>query len=153
MVRAYKAERPTKVPVISLTEDLYRHLSEHSHRKFYSQDIDPLKSFRRYDDEKVSFWYLDYLSICAESIGPRFSSAQRQAYSTATPDEKQRIVNEGYEANLTALFTDHATAIKEAYGRAESDSVKNKYTWLASYHKEIASYFTTSQTCACELKS
>lgn len=95
LVRAYNAERNACVPVIALTDDLYGFFSSHRDRRFYSADVDPLKSFRRYDGDKASCWYLDYLSICAESVGHIESFAQRQAYFAAAPNDKQQIINRG----------------------------------------------------------
>jgi hypothetical protein len=73
LVRAYKAENQANVPVIALTDALYRYLSRHSHRKFYSKDIEPVRRLlRRYraqgPSRKISFWFLDYITTYAESI-------------------------------------------------------------------------------------
>jgi hypothetical protein len=157
MVRAYKAEGRANVPVIALTDELYQYLSKHSHRNFYSKDFEPLKRLLRYyqaemPDGKISFWYLDYITVCAESIDWIKSRAQHQSYLAASSDERQKIMEDGYKANLTTWFIHHAKVIKQAHKKAKIESVKSKYAWLASYHNEIASRFTESPACLCMLK-
>lgn len=157
MVRAYKAEGAANVPVIALTNELYRYLSKHSDRKFYSNDIEPIRRLlRRYRAEgpngKVSFWYLDYITICAESASWITSRTQHESYLSASPDEKDKIMNDGYRENLTAWFSNHAKIIAQAHKKAETESVRSKFVWLASYHNEIAPRFTKSTACLCTLK-
>lgn len=71
LVGAYRAENSAQVPVIALTDKLYRFLSEHSHRKFYSKDVEPVRTLLRKYRHKgstgtICFWYLDYISVVAE---------------------------------------------------------------------------------------
>jgi hypothetical protein len=60
-------------------------------------------------------------------------------------------MNRGFETNLSAKFTAHARAIKKAYDQSTSKNVRNKYTWLAAYHNEIAARFIPSSACLCNL--
>lgn len=155
MVRAYKAEGRANVPVIALTDDLYEYFSRHSHRSFYSNDIEPVRrSLRHYSEQgpngMVSFWYLDYITIYAESIGWSTSRAQHQAYLAATSQDKQKIMDDGYRTNLTSWFDHHARTIELAHEDSNVSSVKSKYEWLAAYHNEIAVKFTNAPSCRCK---
>lgn len=153
MVRAYKLERCAKVPVIALTDELYRFLWGHNDRNFYMENIEPLRqSLRFYCNGSNSFWYLDYITIFADEIGWNPSPSQQESYRIAAPDEKQKIINEGRMTNLTIWFTHHARTVERAYQQAKDDHVKEKYEWLASYHNEIAPKYTVSPECLCKLK-
>jgi hypothetical protein len=156
LARAYKTEGTANVPVIALTADLYKFLSKHPHRGFYAEDIDPIrKSLRRYRADgpsgKVAFWYLDYISIYADSIDWITSRKQHQAYLAAAPNDKQQIMDDGYRKNLEAWFSRHARNIEQAHKRAGSESVRAKYVWLASYHNEVAPRYVKSPTSVCHL--
>jgi hypothetical protein len=155
LAQAYKTEGRANVPVIALTDGLYKYLSKHPHRGFYAKDIDPIhRLLRRYkdDERKVMFWYLDYVSIYAESIGWITSSKQHRSYLDAsTEEEKQRIKNDGFRANLDSWFAVHARNIEKAHKRAKIDSVRAKYVWLSAYHNEVAPRFVSSSECFCRL--
>ena len=157
MVRAYKTESRANVPVIALTDELYKYFSKHAHRKFYSKDIDPVRNLlRRYTAQgpngEISFWYLDYIRIYAESIDWITSRTQHQSYISAAPDDKQLIMDDGYRKNLTSWFSHHARTIEQAHERSKDECVRKKYAWLASYHNEVAPGFTTASECLCEVK-
>jgi hypothetical protein len=157
LTKAYKAEGRANVPVIALTNSLYKYLSKHTHRAFYAKDIDPiLRSLRRYRADgpqgKVAFWYLDYISICAESIDWITSHKQHKSYLDATtPEEKQRIMDDGYRTNLEGWFSVHARNIEQAHKQARTDCVRAKYEWLAGYHNEIVPRYVSSSKCTCHL--
>jgi hypothetical protein len=156
MVRAYKAEGKANVPVIALTEEVYKFFSDHKHRDYYSDDSDPIKrTLRRYEagegNARVEFWYLDYISICVESVGWQRSKAQHSAYRAASPDEKQQIMNEGYRENVDCWFDQHARSIEEAHANSSDSKVKAKYEWLEKYHNEIAVTFTATPKCLCKI--
>jgi hypothetical protein len=51
-------------------------------------------------------------------------------------EERDRIMNDGYTANLVAYFRRHKKVVKAAYAAA-SDTVRTKYRFLAKYHNEI----------------
>jgi hypothetical protein len=156
MVRAYKAENQANVPVIALTEELYRYLSEHNDRNFYSEAIEPVRHLlRRYQrkapSSDVSFWYLDYITIFAESIDWITSRSQFLSCKSAAPGDRQKIMEKGYKRNLTTWFNHHARTIEKAHAKSKVECVKSKYVWLASYHNEIAPKFTTSRACLCRI--
>lgn len=157
MVRAYKTESRANVPVIALTDELYKYFLKHAHRNFYSKDNDPVRNLlRRYKAQgpngETSFWYLDYIKIYAESVDWITSKAQHQSYISAAPDDRQQIMDDGYRKNLTYWLSHHARTIEQAHERAKGECVKSKYAWLASYHNEVAAGFTTTSECLCELK-
>lgn len=154
MVRAYKAEAKANVPVIALTNDLYNFFVNHKHRQFYSSDYDPVKRIlRKYEegegDNRIEFWYLDYISICVESIGWQRSKEQLHAYRSASPEEKGKIMNQGYRENIDYWLEHHARNIEAAYTNASNEKVKGKYEWLSEYHNEIAATFTNTKDCIC----
>lgn len=156
MVRAYKIEGMANVPVIAITEDVYRYFSNHKDRSFYSEDYDPIKNMlRKYEAEEdgkhVEFWYLDYLSLCLQGLGWQCSKSQQSAYREASPDEKQQIMNEGYRHNIDQWLDQHARNIEEAHTGSSKDSVRAKYKWLANYHNEITVTFTANQKCLCQV--
>lgn len=158
MVRAYKTEGLVNVPVIALTDELYKYFSKHSHRNYYSEDNDPVHALlRQYSVQgeagEVTFWYLDYIKIYAESIDWITSRAQHQSYIYAAPDEKQAIMDDGYKTNLTNWFSLHARVIEEAYEQAKNERVKNKYAWLAAYHNDVAVEFTAMPICLCKVNA
>jgi hypothetical protein len=155
MVRAYRAENRANVPVIALTSELYRFLSRHDDRDHYGPEAAPLRQIiRRYREtvagQPVTFWFLDYVAICAESVGWITSRAQHREYLAATPNDRKQIMEDGYKANLDAWFTCHARTIERAHKGSRSASVKGKYEWLADYHNKIVPRFTSSPGCLCQ---
>lgn len=156
LVGAYKTEGSASVPVIALTERLYKFLSGHGDRRFYSKDIEPVGTLLRqhsYDGPKgrVSFRYLDYITVIAESIDWITSEQQRQSCLAAPPEKRDHIRELGYRKNLREWFKEHARQIKLAHARAKNDAVRQKYEWLAEYHNEIAPRFTPSTLALCKL--
>lgn len=154
MVRAYRSEGGANVPVIALTDELYEFFVNHKHREYYSPNFDPVHRFlRKYESEcegiKTEFWYLDYISICAESIGWQRSEQQIHEYRAALLDEKEKIINQSYRENCERWFQQHARCIETAHSSAVKASVKSKYEWLSRYHNEIAPKFTRVATCLC----
>ena len=156
LANAYKLEGSAIVPVIALTDRLYEFLSKHRDRSFYSKDIEPVRTlFRQYDGAgpkgKVVFWYLDYITVIAESIDWITSEKQRQSCLAAPPEKRDHIRELGYRKNLREWFKHHAKQIKIAHNSAKSNSVKQKYEWLAEYHNEIVPRFTPSPLALCKL--
>lgn len=158
LVRAYKAEENAIVPVIRLTDGLYKFVSTHPHRKFYSDDIEPVAHLlREYkgvegDGKPVSFWYLDYLSLVLESLDWVTSAEQRQKCLAAPPEKRDRIREMGYQANIRNWLSHHARVIKQAHAKAKDARVKAKYEWLADYHNEIAPKYMPAPLALCHLK-
>ena len=156
MLGAYKMEGCANIPVIALTEKLYQFLCNHKDRQNYNTTCDPVKGLlRQYDkpcsEGRSSFWYLDYITLFADSIDWITSNEQYQTYRSSTSEEKQKIRNDGYTQNLTSWFNSHANSIKNSYNNAKTESVRNKYRWLAEYHNEIAKKFDLLSTCSCSL--
>ena len=155
MVRAYRTEGMADVPVIALTEDLYDFFAKHQARNHYSPDIEPIhRLLRPYQDAcgNVKFWHLDYIKMFAEDIGWVTSKAQHTKYLNATEDEKDEIMAAGYTKNRDAWFDHHARTIEKAHALAASSTVKAKYTWLATYHNEVAAHLTKNPSSICTAK-
>jgi hypothetical protein len=157
LTRAYYSEGMAGAPVLALTDNLYKFLAEHSHRDFYAKDADPINdSFRKYEGvvkgKNASFWYIDYLRICLESIGWVRSQSQLDAYKNAPPntDERQKIIDAGYCKNIDDWLTKHAVNIKTAHTLADKKS-QSKYVWLAAYHNEYAEKYSSNENCFCNL--
>jgi hypothetical protein len=143
LVGAYRLEQRACMPVIALTSKLYTLLAEHPHRGFYSERIDPIRNtFRKCDGVPgrldSEFWYLDYISICIESLGWERSDLQRAEYRIARGEDRDKILNDGYRENVKDWLTLHGRAVKAAYEEANLEKVKAKYKWLAHYHNEVA---------------
>ena len=156
LVGAYGAENMAAVPVIALTDTLYDFLKTHGDRRFYSKDIEPVRTLLRHHSYKgpkgkVSFWYLDYITVIAESIDWITSEAQRKSCLAAPPERRDRIKELGYRRNLREWFRQHARVIKRGHDQAKNWSIRKKYKWLARYHNEIAPRFTTSALALCKL--
>ena len=158
LTRAYKAEGAANVPVIALTPGLYKFLSQHKNRSWYSSDSDPVKKvFLRYSAStkagRVSFWYLDYITVFTESIGWQTGKDQLEAFRTANAEQKIQIQEAGYRANVYRWFSQHARHIEDAYARATSDHVKSKYIWLAQYHNRVSRRYTKNKSCKCVVEN
>lgn len=154
MVNAYKTENAASVPVIALTKEFFDYFSQHAHRGFYNADFDPIpRVFRKYKDESREFYYLDYITICLDSLSWHYSMDQIARYRSSGPDEKDEIMSEGYRRNVDNWLKAHALNIQNAHRIADEDNVKSKYEWLSSYHNEIANNFTRNPSCQCSLSS
>lgn len=150
MVNAYKSEGAVSFPVIALTDRVYDYFSTHSHRKYYSDDFDPIpRVFRELKINEKKHIYIDYMTICLEGVGWHRSKAQLDEYRLASPEDKDRIMNEGYRQNIDEWLKTHSENIKHAHAEANENGVKSKYEWLANYHNEIANNFTRNQDCQC----
>lgn len=150
MVNAYKAEGAVSVPVIALTDRVFDYFSNHSHRDFYSEDYDPIpRVFRTVEIKGKKHLYIDYMTICLEAVGWQRSNEQLNEYRLSSPEDKDKIMNEGYRNNIDEWLKTHSENIKRAYAEASDDCVKAKYEWLANYHNEIANNFTRNQECQC----
>jgi hypothetical protein len=144
MVTAYNLERSACVPMIAIADDLMKHLSEHPHRRFYSEDSDPIeKSFRRYDDlpNGNTHWFIDYLPICLEAADGTIAVYDRTEYESAAPQRKDQMRNEAYVRDCREMTIWHRDAIVKAHGAASSDAIRAKYEWLARYHDDAVTRF------------
>lgn len=152
MVNAYKAEGCASVPVIALTAEFYDYFSSHSHRNFYSEDYDPIpRVFRKYQENGKEFFYIDYITICLESLDWQHSKSQLDAYRLSSPDDKNKIMTEGYRKSIDDWLITHARNIEAAHNITGEEKVKTKYEWLCKYHNEITNNFTRNQSCQCSL--
>jgi len=144
MVNAYHKERQACVPMIALTDTLYRHLSEHQHRSFYHTTSDPIpRILRRFNDlpNGAAHYFIDYMPICLESVDGSILAADQEAYSVADAETRDRMRNEAYWRDCHTWTCWHRDRIREAYAAATDDSVRAKYTWLASYHDNAVERF------------
>ncbi|HWQ26660.1 MAG TPA: hypothetical protein VN367_07745 [Chlorobaculum sp.] len=118
--------------------------------KIARDDFDPIpRVFRTLEINGKKHFYIDYMSICLEGLGWQRSKSQRDEYRLASPEDKDKIMNEGYRQNIDEWLKTHSENIKHAHSAANENSVKSKYEWLANYHNEIASNFTRNQDCQC----
>jgi len=137
-VRAYKLEQRVSVPVLALSEELYQFFAAHPGRRVYSEDTDPISSFREYVSEGFSCYFIDYLSLCIGEIDWHVDAATLQKYRSATDDEEKiMIMAEGRERNVRRWLLQHKKAILAAKQAAHSMSVSRKYAWLTSYHNDV----------------
>lgn len=152
LVNAYQSENGVSFPVISLTDEAYKYFSGHSHRNYYSNDIDPIsKLFRSVKVKEKNYYYIDYISICLEAQSWQTSSKKLEEYRRSSPDDRQRIMNEGFQHNVDNWLYKHSANIKKAHADTDDPKVKMKYEWLAEYHNEIASNFSVNTSCQCVL--
>lgn len=143
MVNAYHLEHAACVPMIALTDDLYEHLSKHKHRDFYSEDVDPLRFIKRFDDlpNGTSQWLVDYLPMCLESVDGNLTPQERVEDRNASPERKDELRNKAFLRDIETWARWHADEIKKAFAAAGPPSVKAKYIWLADYHDKTVSEF------------
>lgn len=156
LARAYRMEGRANVPVIALTDDLYKYLSEHQDRGNYAEDIEPMGSLlRKYEGhdnngERVEFWFIDYITILIRNLDWN-PGAQRQEYLAASDEAKDEMRRVGSAAMRRSWFAKHARTIERAHGKAGSRSVEAKYVWLAAYHNEITESLGLADECRCKL--
>ena len=137
-VAAYKMEsKHVVVPMIGVDAELYTLLADHPGRKFYSEDIEPLKRVLvEYPNPETGkpMWLINYLRICLDSAEPSLTSAERTEYKTADPDRRDAIMNGGYFRGCSELATQHKLVIEAALTNETEERVNAKYRWLAEYH-------------------
>lgn len=154
LVNAYKTEGSISVPVIALTKQFYDHYLNHEHRKFYSEDFDPIpKVFRKFEEGGKDFFFIDYITLCLEALSWHRTKQQIDTYRASCPDEKDIIMREGYRENIDDWLKKHARNIEAAHRHACEEKVQNKYVWLSKYHNEVASIYSVNQTCKCTVLS
>lgn len=145
LVRAFKLEHEACVPMIAITPDLLKYLSDHPHRRFYSKDIDPIPAtftqYHRLPNGKTQ-WLINYLRICLNSIDPAIVGDERKQYQAADEDGRERILSEAWRKACRAWAKHHGQAILKAHASAQNPGVRAKYEWLAQYHNaEIKRFF------------
>jgi len=151
MVGAYKRESTANIPVIALSEELYKYFINHKHRNFYSKDYDPINTlFRNHKIHEDEFWYIDYISICIQALDWHRSTTQIELYRTSSPDEKDEMMAAGYRENVDIWLSAHARNIEQAGNSSPNNKVKQKYQWLSAYHNEIAKKYSHNTQCLCK---
>ncbi|SDE72336.1 hypothetical protein SAMN05216337_103329 [Bradyrhizobium brasilense] len=144
LVQAYGLERDACVPMIAITTRLRRYLSNHPHRRFYSDDLDPisrtLKQYRKLPNGKT-LWFINYLRICLDSIEPVIVGEDRKKYLAADADGRDRMRTEAWQKACLDWAKHHGQAILKSHASAEVASVRAKYAWLAKYHNEEVKRF------------
>ncbi|MGB0893223.1 MAG: hypothetical protein ACPGUD_02355 [Parashewanella sp.] len=138
------------VPVIALCERLYKYFAEHPDRKFNNQAIDPVHSmFKFYEDDKTNFFFLDYIHICLNCLDWCPSSSERVTYQQASPEEKAKMRDSGYQSMIENWLKEHARIIEKAARDVTEKKVYAKYLWLSKYHNEAVSHFSSNTECTC----
>lgn len=150
LTRAYYQEGKARYPVIAVTQDLYDYLSSHPDRNSYASSIDPLNSFEYIETENGRIHYLDYLSICCESVSWNPTPNERLVYKSASPEERDSMMNSGYRASLNAWLSMHRDKIQHAHSQCPEKD-RPKYEWLSDYHNRISERYTTDQDVLCNL--
>ncbi|WP_397407898.1 hypothetical protein [Polaromonas sp.] len=154
LVRAYKTEGLANVPVIALTEDLAKFLTNHPDQKTYHESISPMHMFRDgVDKDNKPILYLDYISIALDSLTGFRNPEEEAIYRAASPEsgERDNIRNAVYKRAITEWLAHHAKTIKAAHLSASETKVRGKYVWLAAYHNEIATEYLGSEAPLCDL--
>ncbi|REF70527.1 hypothetical protein [Paracoccus versutus] len=145
MVNAYGLEHEACVPMIAITPALYKYLSKHPDRGYYSKDIEPFskvfKLYRKLPNGKTH-WFINYLRICLESVEPVIVGDDRERYLSADADGRERMRTELWQSACSEWALSHGRIIAEAHAKATVASVRLKYEWLASYHNaEVKRFF------------
>lgn len=153
MVRAYKMESATKVPVIGLTFELHKFFLKHKDRHHYSKHYDPARSlFRPYrEGGKTKFWFLDYMTAFVNEIDGVATLKERKEYLAKPNEERDAYWLAVRNAKIRSWLALHAKRIQDAHSQANEASVKEKYEWLAKYHNTIARRFSRSREVLCVL--
>jgi hypothetical protein len=145
MVRAYKLEQAACVPMIALTPELFKYLSEHPDRKYYSEDIDPIRTTLIRSENLpngTTQWFINYLRVCLHSVEPAITPEARERYRDEDEEGRERIRSELWLNACREWAREHGKAILSAHAAAGSESVREKYKWLATYHNdEIKQFF------------
>lgn len=145
MVGAYKLERAACVPMIAITPDLKKYLSDHSHRKFYSDDFDPIpRTMTQYGSlpNGTTQWFVNYLRICLGSVEPFIGGDALKQYQAADEEGRDLIRTEAWQDACRDWARRHGQAILSAYAAAGDDEhVREKYAWLVDYHNDEIRHF------------
>jgi hypothetical protein len=146
MVRAYKLEHAACVPMIAITPELQKYLSDHPHRKYYSDDFDPIPTtlthYNNLPNGKTQ-WFINYLRICLHSVEPTIASDDRKRYQAEDEDGRDRMRTEAWQNACRHWARQHGRAVLSAYASAgDDDHLRGKYAWLVAYHNdEIKRFF------------
>lgn len=151
---AAKLEASANVPVIALCDNFYNYLENHEDRKCYHESIDPMKGLlRRYESEKISYYFLNYIDIILSDMDPILSETERELYAEASADEKDRLNSQFYIEMREQWLEGHARIIEKAAKGIQDINIRSKYEWLCGYHNDICKQYTTREDCYCKLSS
>lgn len=157
LVHAYALETSACVPVIAVTDEVYRFFSEHRGRQDYASDFDPFPGLMRRFTGQVSgaavdIHYLDYISMFAGEIGWTPTKANHKTLLSLPSDQRGDLMEKWRMENVIYWLSGHARMIELAHCRSSVRSVQAKYEWLANYHNEIAPHWTGDDpSCRCVL--
>lgn len=152
---AYGLEGSACVPVIAVSERVFKYFSEHHGRSYYAKSADPFPSLvRRFIGDvcgtPVDVHFLDYLSAFAGEIDWTPSKSNRNHLLSLPAEERDAQMEAWRRENLTYWFAGHARMIELANSRTNVSSVQAKYKWLADYHNEVAPNWTDGEdSCVC----
>jgi hypothetical protein len=138
LIKAYELEKKAVVPVVRLSDSFYNFICEHPHRSWYSEDADPIAAtFKKHED---GYYFIDYIRINIDSLGWQTDKARYNNYMNASnPDDKQRLMDDGYFLNCRNWLERHRKVILTASANATERSIKEKYDWLTKYHNDYVS--------------
>ncbi|WP_010605906.1 hypothetical protein [Pseudoalteromonas maricaloris] len=153
LVTAAKREESANVPVIALCDNLYKYLEAHENRNTYSKESDPIfKMFSLYEDEKESFYFLDYIYLCLNNMDPHPTNEEKTAYEEASGAEKYEIYQKIEQRTSDDWLKAHAKSIEEAANDvSDNPKLYSKYVWLAEYHNKTLEGFTSNSECVCKV--
>ena len=130
--------------MIGIADDLYSFLANHSGRRFYSDDVEPLKRILvRYNIPATQndLWLIDYARICLENIDGTLTADERTAYRAADNDERERLLTNAHTRACTEFMKQHKAVIEAARNAFHGGPVRQKYDWLAGYHNDTVERF------------
>lgn len=143
MVNAYELEKSACVPMIAITPALKKYLSSHPYRKFYSDDPTKkvIKQKRGLPNGKTQ-WFINYLPLCLESVGPNLNEKEYAAYQKLDQDKKNEMLTRLNNKACMEWAKRHGEAIISAHAATNILEVQLKYEWLAKYHnQEMKAFF------------
>lgn len=151
LVKAHAIENSISIPVIAVSDEIYKAFATHKDNQHYS--VSPVhKLFKKFEDAESSFYFLDYLACRLNGMTHHGNEFSQESYQNFSDEEKDKYLNDLRIKNQINALVDHKVLIEKAYYQANSEAVKQKYRWLASYHNQVASDFGFEDV-GCILKS
>jgi hypothetical protein len=145
MVRAYRLEHAACVPMIAITPELQKYLSDHKDRNYYSDDLDPIPTTFIWCSNLpngTDQWCINYMRICLRSLEPVIAGGDWERYQTLDEDGRDLMRTELWQNTCRDWARRHGQAILRACASAGDKHVRDKYVWLANYHNdEIRIFF------------
>ncbi|MBE0472376.1 MAG: hypothetical protein IBX55_23070 [Methyloprofundus sp.] len=151
LVKAHAIESSISIPVIAVSDEIYEAFATHKDNQNYS--VSPgHQLFRKFEVAESSFYFLDYLACRLSAMthhGTEFSFESCQKFSD---EEKDKYLNDLRVKNQINVLMEHKALIEKAYYQANTEAVKQKYRWLASYHNQVVNDFGFDNDYALILK-